>query len=295
MEIEGGYIWSPKTNRGGGPNQTYLNLTNAQVNDRVFSYAGGEIKAVGVVTHKHIENPKPPEFGQTGNQWADEGWLVEIEWQKLERPLRPKDYINEIAPLLPQKHSPIRTTGNGNQSCYLAAISERLGLLLLDLLRRDNLEVPDRIAESSVALEDNSIETKIREGNLSKTEKEQLIKARLGQGVFRLRLEGIESRCRLTGVSDKRLLVASHIKPWRYSSNPERLDGYNGLLLSPHVDKLFDRGWISFSDQGKILCAKQDIKKVMLRWNLNPEMDVGSFKSEQRAYLAYHRQMYRFE
>ena len=113
--------------------------------------------------------------------------------------------------------------------------------------------------------------------------------------MFRLRLEGIESRCRLTGVSDKRLLVASHIKPWRYSTNPERLDGYNGLLLSPHVDKLFDRGWISFSDQGKILCAKQDIKKVMLRWNLNPEMDVGSFKSEQRAYLAYHRRMYRFE
>lgn len=290
MELEGGYIWSPKTSKGGATNQTYINLTDAEVNDLVFSYAGGEIKAIGLVTQKYIENPKPPEFGQTGNQWANEGWLVEIDWRKLERPFRPRDYIGEIAPLLPERHSPIRKNGNGNQGCYLAGISEELGRVMLDIAERNNLAISDRIVESHTMIVDHTIERQIREGNLPETEKEQLIKARQGQGIFRLRLESIENRCRLTGVNDKRLLVASHIKPWRDSTNVERLDGNNGLLLSPHVDKLFDRGWISFSDEGRVLCVSQDILKTMKRWSLNPNMDVGAFNAKQKFYLAHHRQ-----
>lgn len=92
------------------------------------------------------------------------------------------------------------------------------------------------------------------------------------------------------GSHGQSFLIASHIKPWRVSDNVERLEGTNGLLLSPHVDKLFDKGWISFSDDGKVLCASEEIKKLMMVWGLNPDKNIGAFNPEQRKYLAYHRQ-----
>jgi len=84
-------------------------------------------------------------------------------------------------------------------------------------------------------------------------------------------------------------LVASHIKPWRVSTNEERLSGSNGLLLSPHVDKLFDRGWISFSDEGEILIAKQAVA-IAKAWGIDERITVGEFNLKQRLFLEYHRQ-----
>lgn len=295
MEIEGGYIWSPKTSKGGIRNQTYINLTGTKTKDLIFSYADGEIKAVGIVAQNYVESQKPPEFGETGKQWADEGWLVKINWQSLEYPFIPKHYLDQIAPLLPDKYSPIQKNGNGNMGCYLASISEELGRLILSKIEENNLKIPAGIVDAQTILVDNTIEQQIREGSLPETEKEQLIKARYGQGTFRIRLEKIEYRCRMTGVYDKRLLVASHIKPWRDSNNEERLDGSNGLLLSPHVDKLFDKGWISFSDKGDVLCTDQNIRKTMEQWSLNPNMNVGTFNYKQKLYLDHHRQsIYQF-
>lgn len=70
-EIEGGYIWSPKENSNGARNQTYINLTLTKPGDIVFSYADREIKAVGVVSSLYREQPKPSEFGKSGDSWAN--------------------------------------------------------------------------------------------------------------------------------------------------------------------------------------------------------------------------------
>jgi predicted restriction endonuclease len=92
--------------------------------------------------------------------------------------------------------------------------------------------------------------------SLSSTEKEQLIKARVGQGEFRQNVLMAAPRCRITGIENPALLRASHIKPWRFCSTSfERLGGYNGLALAPHADHLFDRGLISFSDKGEVLVS----------------------------------------
>ena len=94
--------------------------------------------------------------------------------------------------------------------------------------------------------------------NLSTTEREAVIKARIGQGVFRENLiRKYDGRCIVTGASDKRILIASHIKPWSVCSNEQRLSADNGLLLSPLYDKLFDIGLITFSEDGQIICSKE--------------------------------------
>ena len=86
---------------------------------------------------------------------------------------------------------------------------------------------------------------------LSKSERDAIIKARIGQGGVRQSLIEYWSSCAVTGCANTQLLRASHIKPWKVADLKERLSLYNGLLLSPALDACFDAGYISFDDQGK--------------------------------------------
>ncbi|BAK86208.1 hypothetical protein GLX_30540 (plasmid) [Komagataeibacter medellinensis NBRC 3288] len=99
-----------------------------------------------------------------------------------------------------------------------------------------------------------------------------------------------ERRCRITGVSDPRFLIASHIKPWRDCTDQEKLDGCNGLLLSPHVDRLFDRGRISFANDGTLLKSAVLPPEVWSAWGLDNIINVGAFTNAQATYLALHRE-----
>jgi hypothetical protein len=91
------------------------------------------------------------------------------------------------------------------------------------------------------------------------TERDVLAKARIGQGKFRADLVAAwrrGERCALTGVAIPEMLAASHIKPWRKSTNRERLDPMNGLLLVAHLDRLFDRHLASFREHaGEFRCV----------------------------------------
>jgi hypothetical protein len=125
--------------------------------------------------------------------------------------------------------------------------------------------------------------------DVPETEKAQLVLARRGQGLFRTRVELLEPRCRVTGVTDRAHLRAGHIKPWRDSSNAERLDGNNGLLLAPHIDHLFDRGFISFEADGRLLVSPRLESGLLAAWGVTPAKPVGAFSTEQEHYLRYHR------
>ncbi|MFU8691626.1 HNH endonuclease [Rossellomorea sp. FS2] len=123
---------------------------------------------------------------------------------------------------------------------------------------------------------------------LDETEKESIVKARLGQSIFKKTLLAVEKKCRLCGVSDERLLVASHIKPWSQSNHNERLDVNNGLLLCPNHDALFDRGYISFCADGAILISDslEDETRVFL--NINETMKIV-LNVKQQEYMEWHR------
>lgn len=288
-EIEGGYIWSPKENSNGAKNQTYINLTLTKPGDIVFSYAAGKIKAVGVVSSRYREQPKPSEFGKSGDSWANVGWAVPIDWEILSSPLIPKNQIENIAPLLPEKNSPLQKNGNGNQSCYLASIQDELGRLLISLAKSNNLDAFSCVENDIEQIEELEAIDEINDADIESTEKDQIIKARKGQGKFRQNVEKVERQCRVTGVIEKNMLIASHIKPWRQSSNIERLDGNNGLLLSPHIDKLFDQGWVTFSDVGELICSSGLPPKILQQWHIELPLNVGVFNKAQCEYLEYHR------
>ncbi len=115
------------------------------------------------------------------------------------------------------------------------------------------------LAVNDALLLDTSYEKFIENSTkIPETERKAVISARVGQGLFRDQLiKKYEDRCIVTGVDDKRILLASHIRPWSVSSNKQRLSSENGLLLTPLYDKLFDVGLITFSDEGNILCSKE--------------------------------------
>lgn len=132
---------------------------------------------------------------------------------------------------------------------------------------------------------------------LGTTEKQALILARRGQGKFRQAVRAIEARCRITGVEAPELLVASHILPWRMCETAaQRLDGNNGLMLTPTIDRLFDRGFISFSEGGKVLVSSTFARDVLSKLGLDDiaTRPAGAFNDQQEAYLKEHRRLFGF-
>ena len=119
--------------------------------------------------------------------------------------------------------------------------------------------------------------------------KYQLVRSRVGQGQYRNNLERHEVGCRITGITDKRFLTASHIKPWAKSNDFEKLDGNNGLLLSPHIDRLFDRGYISFEDNGQLMFSPVLPPEVVVAWGLNNPVVKEPLSSKQATHMAVHR------
>lgn len=121
-------------------------------------------------------------------------------------------------------------------------------------------------------------------------EKEAVVKIRLHQSDFRNGLLEIYGKCCVCGISNERVLIASHIKPWsQCKSGKEKTDPDNGLLLCPNHDKLFDSGLISFSKTGKIMVSsnisKQDEKKLALKRDTQIKLSIGNKK-----YMEYHRE-----
>ena len=117
-----------------------------------------------------------------------------------------------------------------------------------------------------------------------------LVDARIGQGIYRARmLWWWGGKCAVTGCEDADLLIASHAIPWSKSSNTQRLDNFNGLPLTPNLDKLFDKGLIAFSDNGKILISKTLDQKTLKSMGVSLGMRLRKTDKRLMEYLALHR------
>jgi hypothetical protein len=284
-EVGGGFLWSPKTNRNGARNQFYDNMALVAPGDIIFSFCDARIKAIGRVLGTAQTGAKP-NFGSVGTHWGNEGWVVPVEFSEIQNPPRPKDFIAELSPFLAAKYAPLRPNGDGLQSVYLTSVSAEFAKVLLGKIQNSPELVTELTTESEAATAEEAIRGRT---DIGPTTKQQLINARRGQGVFKSNVRRNENQCRVTGIADHRFLIASHIKPWSKCNDEEKLDGCNGLLLSPHVDRLFDRGLMSFQNEGGILISKHMPAEILERWGLNARSQGGAFKEPQCVYLDFHR------
>lgn len=294
QELDGEFLWSPKRKQSSADSESSNNMTRIVPGDVVFAYSfdTGTVRAIGVALGRARETPNPFDVDPGRKQpVGHRGWQVAVRFAELARVFNPRNHASEISPLLPEKHSPLRTNGDANPAIYLASVPQKLAATLRrligeeldtrlnEIVQRIGTHFPDDVAEEAL----------LQRTDLSPAEKIDLLRARRGQGLFRVNLESVESSCRLTGLLDRRHLRAIHIKPWRICSDAEKLDGCNGLLLSPHLEHLFCRGYISFSDGGELLVSRYLNPAVLDKWGLQLPRHVDDFRPGQCRYLDYHR------
>lgn len=121
------------------------------------------------------------------------------------------------------------------------------------------------------------------------TEELKILKVRKLQNKFRKDLLKYMPFCPITGLTDKRLLIASHIKPWSFSNASERLDVNNGFILSPLYDKLFDLGLITFSDDKWLIVSPSLDNDTIKRLNIIEKKYPMLNTTDSEKYLEFHR------
>jgi len=307
QELGGGYLWSPQRKRDGSRNAFYESMREVAPGDLIFSFVDTCIRAIGVARSYCYECPKPMEFGSAGMNWDEVGWRVDVAFREELVPIRPKDHMDVLAPLLPERYAPLRPNGHGLQSIYLTSVPSAFAEALAGFMGHQALRLVKGIAahepvpggeevevtpRPTVEWEEELIRRIESNPGITHTEKTALVLARRGQGIFRRNVACIETACRLTEVDREEHLRASHSKPWRDSSNEERLDGENGLLLTPSIDHLFDRGFISFENSGRLLISPVAHLESLHRMGVNTDkkINVGGFSRGQQHYLDYHRE-----
>jgi putative restriction endonuclease len=305
-EREGGYLWSPKRKRGRDGEATVRNpfyeyMRDVAPGDMVFSYRDGHVVSCGLITSYGYDSPKPSEFGKNGKNWSQFGWRVNVTYFEAS-PFRPKDQLQRISPFLSEEHAPLKADGGGKE-LYLTKISPEFAGVIIDALgaaaracREEgrHLSLHDTTEDFADTLAEQAGEYLVdrvkQDIQIPETTRLAIVKARIGQGLFREEVAKVESHCRLTGVEDRDHLVASHIKPWKDSDNRERLSGNNGLMLTPTPDHLFDKGFISFGDDGRLLYATRVNRAALAKMKIPEEgFSAGRFSADQVDFLKYHR------
>lgn len=124
------------------------------------------------------------------------------------------------------------------------------------------------------------------------TERKGLVTSRVGQGAYRKSImHRWAYQCAASGFSDTRVLIASHILPWKKSTDEQRLDVDNGILSSPDYDALFDKHLISFESSGKIILAADLSLDSLKSIGITGKEKIRNLTAGNKGYLDYHNNM----
>jgi putative restriction endonuclease len=117
-EQSGGYLWSPKRNTNGARNPFYETMREVSPGDVIFSFVDTRILAIPIAQSYCWESPKPVEFGAAGANWDDIGWKIRAQFTPLDRRVRPKDHMELLEPLLPERYAPLQRNGTAIASAF---------------------------------------------------------------------------------------------------------------------------------------------------------------------------------
>jgi len=279
-ERDGQYLWAPKRDKGGNPQHHWTSMTEVEPGDVVFSAVRQKIVAVSVARTSAQDAVRPSGFND--GLWEQDGWMVNLDFQELEFPVAIESVVSDLQPLLPSTKSPLTKGGTGVQG-YLFHVPPEAGSFLLS-------QIDEVAAAHLVDTSGQKINAGIKKLDIPETEKVALTKSRKGQGPFRDNLMIYwDNKCAVSDFSIKTLLRASHIKPWSDSNNIERLDVHNGLLLGPAYDAAFDKGYISFADDGELLVSAGLDDANLSRLGIEKNARLRAVEPGHKPYLTFHR------
>lgn len=290
IELKNGALWAPLAANGGRVLPGHRTMAAVEPDDIVISYADGRARHVGRAADRAGFCVIPKEYGE--NRWNRAGRILPIHWHEAKTPFLPKLHLSTIRPLLPSTYSPLQENGNANIT-YLSSIGDELGRYVIEEMGWPEATIPSAAGEVDAHLLSQKVDeawTSQILADVPETEQLRLAKARTKQGFYRDGLQKIEASCRVTGIADPNLLIASHAKPWSVCDNAERINPYNGLMLAPHVDHLFDRGLIKFMDDGSWAYSPRISAEAINKLGLPQACgSPRAFEKAQIPFLRFHR------
>jgi hypothetical protein len=216
------------------------------------------------------------------NNWVATGWRLDVAYTTLRTPIPYGSAYEAIKDLPEGQESPFASNGRPNQG-FLFRLSDAAGERLCQLVVGDtNSPIEAKLEVVTGAVADPAATSALA-----------MIIVRMGQGAFRRKLDQHWSeKCAVTGLAVRELLRASHIKRWMDSDDHQRLDVCNGLLLSAAYDAAFDKGLVTFEDDGAIRISPKLGTDAAVLAGIDPVARVIGLLPGHRTYLAYHRDTY---
>ena len=275
-------LWAPYLNKLNRKEFYWETMDELNVNDIVFSYLRGKIVSYNLVKKTAYRSRRPKEFRNPNQPWKYDGRRVDAIYNMLDEPIEVGKFAKKLKPFLPEIYSPYNIKTLGGNEGYLYAIGPEVAeIFFQEIKNKTDLNLDENIAISEERdIDDNST------GGYKTAQ----TKVRVGHNKFVKRVKNIwRNKCCITGIKEQGLLTASHIKPWRYSDKKEKVDSNNGLLLSPSYNATFDKNYISFSDNGKLLISNiikaNELKKI----GINVNVGINGLTKKHKKYLTFHR------
>lgn len=284
--LEGSFLWAPVSSvQSNGKEKTLVHWDNVgavKKGDIIFCCREKQIYAIAIATADAFDAERPT--NRSFSTWSNKGRRVDIDLTQLERPILRDEIAAVFMDQFDNQTSPsLFTKGGTLNQIYMAHLPVRAGVFLLE-------------ASGQLPVFDNILITQGATGKkVDKTTRESIVQARVGQGQFRASLLSIwQGRCALTGIENQDLLVASHIEAWCMADNVARLDPDNGLLLATHIDRLFDRGLISFAGDGSLLVSGMLSQHDRAVFGLDQFAGIAGLSAGNQKYLVKHRSEFGF-
>ena len=288
-ERNAGVLWTPQIDKSGMVPHSWNRMQELKKGDIVFHYVKGSFVAISRVREDCHKGTKPrnPDEQQSG---IEDAFVAHTVYRELENPLSVKEFFAEIEPLLPVKYSAFQEDASGN-SGYLYPCNEELAMKFLELISSLNIFTIE-VEQLELSMEViKKTEHNPLLGLIEEAELEIKTKMRRGKEQFRESLlPQWNGECPLCGIAIEEVLKATHAKPWKDSSDSERLDPFNGILLCANHAALYSAGYIAFTGGGRLHISsripEEDYPVYRLRKNLKVPVS-----PEHAPYLRWHKRI----
>ncbi|HGM6985436.1 HNH endonuclease [Serratia marcescens] len=282
--LKGEFLWAPQY----GINKTgnmfkpagWETVKKVKEGDLIFCHKGRKIIGVATAVRDAYSAPRP-EHRVAGPRHIA-GTQVDLELTRLELPIDVSLFNQAFIRI----HNPtclprvFNKTGGCTEN-YMCEIPAPAAALIASFIS-ENL---------SINFHADTVEITKEIGG----EQATVIQARIGHGPYRDKMfKRWGNRCAVTGIAEPSILIASHIVAWSIATSEEKVDPHNGLPLIPNLDKLFDRGMISFADDGRLLYSRT-MSGLLGELRIALDANISGLSEKNRAYLRRHRTRWGFE
>ncbi|MEX2940298.1 HNH endonuclease [Serratia fonticola] len=281
---EQNFLWAPQygMNKNGKKfsNASWETVKDVKAGDVIFCNKDREIVYVATATADAEPAPRP--LSRSFDKWEREGTRVDVELTVLDQPIDVSPFSEIFIAKYNKMSDPNVFAENGScTQTYMCEIPEVAAKMIASLIR-DN-----------VSIDFNNETANVKE--VTGSTKETIIQARVGHGPYRDKLFKMwGGKCAVTGIAVESILTASHIVSWSISNDKEKVDPYNGFPLIPNLDKLFDRGMISFMDNGNLKC-RDGLESLLDDLNIPQNSKINGLFEENKKYLKRHRKTFGFK